>query len=65
MALIKDGAVIDDTWIMLADDAELPDAPVIVTLDRWLAERDQLIGSNVPFGVRLGRVNRPPRSRAT
>ena len=59
MVLIKDGAVIDDPWIMLADDAELPNSPVIVTLDRWLAERDRLIGRNIPLGVRLGSGRSP------
>ncbi len=53
MALIKDGAVADDVWITVADDAELPDAPAIVTLDRWQAERDRLIGRNTPLGIRL------------
>ena len=53
MALIKDGAVVDDAWITVADDAELPDAPAIVTLDRWQAERDRLIGRNAPLGIRL------------
>ncbi len=53
MALIKDGAVVDDDWITVADDVELPDAPVIVTFDRWRSERDRLIGRNTPLGIRL------------
>ena len=53
MALIKDGAVVDDVWITAADDVELPDVPVIVTLNRWQVERDRLIGRNAPLGIRL------------
>ena len=54
MALIKDGAVVADAWVAVADDEDLPAArPAIVTLDRWRAEREALIGRNAPLGVRL------------
>ncbi len=53
MALIKDGAVVEDAWITVSDDAALPDAPVIVSFERWQAERDRLKGRNAPLGIRL------------
>ena len=54
MALIKDGAVVDDSWVAVADDEQLPAArPVIVSLDRWRAQRDALVGRNAALGVRL------------
>ena len=53
MALVKDGRVVDDAWVSIADEVELPDGAVIVTLDRWRTERDSLIGRNAPIGVRL------------
>ena len=59
MALIKDGAVVDDAWITVSDDAALPDAPVIVSFDRWKAERDHLIGRNAPLGIRLASGQSP------
>lgn len=60
MALIKDGAVVDDPWVAVADDADLPQArPAIVTLERWRAERDALIGRNAPLGVRLASDRSP------
>lgn len=60
MALIKDGAVVDDPWVAVADEADLPEArPAIVTLERWRAERDALIGRNAPLGVRLASDRSP------
>ena len=53
MVLVKDGVAVDDPWISVADDEDLPNAPAIVTLDRWRAERDALAGRNAPTGVRL------------
>lgn len=44
----------DDAWTHVADDETLPSAaPAIVSLERWLAERDALAGRNAPLGVRL------------
>ena len=54
MPLIKNGAVIDDPWIVIADDEPLPvSRPVIVSLARWLAEGETLRGRNGLVGVRL------------
>ncbi len=51
MALIRNGAVVDDAWTAVADDDELPDAPAIVTLDRWRADHDALNGREAPYAV--------------
>jgi uncharacterized protein (DUF934 family) len=55
MALIRDGAAIDDAWVTVGDDDGMPDArPAIITLERWRTDREALIGRNAPLGVRLG-----------
>ncbi len=54
MPIIKNGEVITDPWVLIADDEAVPvSSPVIVSLTRWLAERDALRGRNGPVGVRL------------
>ena len=54
MPLIRNGVIVADDWIAVADDAPLPDGrPVIVSLNRWQAERAALVGRNAPVGVRL------------
>jgi uncharacterized protein (DUF934 family) len=60
MPLIRENGVVSDPWIFVGDDAELPaDGPVIVTLARWLAERDVLRARKTPLGVRLKSDQRP------
>jgi len=60
MPLLKEGRVADDPWLTVADDAELPLGRfVIVTLDRWRAQRDTLVGRNAPLGIRLRSDQRP------
>lgn len=54
MALIKGGRVADDTYVSVADDAALPNAPaIIVSLKRWQAEKAALSASNAAIGVLL------------
>ena len=54
MPLIKHGRLVEDPWVSLDDDAELPrEAPVIVTLERWRGERDALIRRGGRLGIRL------------
>jgi len=54
MAILKHGALQPNDWLTVADDAALPEGkPAVVTLDRWLKERDTLLGRNAPLGVRL------------
>ncbi len=60
MPLIKHGRLVEDPWVSLDDDAELPrEAPVIVTLERWRAERDALIDRGGLLGIRLA-ADQPP-----
>ena len=52
--LIKNGALIEDSWQRLDDDTALPDAiDVIVSLPRWQAQRDTLKQHNGNTGVCL------------
>ena len=54
MPLLKDGALVDDPWVTVDDGTQLPmDGPAIVSLERWQAHRDALLGRNAPLGIRL------------
>jgi uncharacterized protein (DUF934 family) len=52
MALWRRGGFAEETFSRLADDAPAPpEGPVIVSLERWLAEREALAARNGPVGV--------------
>ena len=54
MPLLKNGALVEDPWQTLGADDPLPaDAPVILPVARWLAERETLGGRDAPVGVRV------------
>jgi uncharacterized protein (DUF934 family) len=54
MRIIKDGAIVEDAWIHLADGAELPaSGDVIVSLERYREQRDALRQRSGQLGVRL------------
>jgi uncharacterized protein (DUF934 family) len=55
MPLLRDGqAVGEDAWQPIEDGASLPaDGKVVVSYDRFLAEREALQGRNSPVGVRV------------
>jgi uncharacterized protein (DUF934 family) len=58
MPLVKDGALVADSWTRIADDAALPgDGAVAVSFKRWQAERETLLGRNAPVGVYLGNTD--------
>jgi uncharacterized protein (DUF934 family) len=58
MPLVRDGALVEDRWVRIADDAALPgDGAVIVSFKRWQAERPSLLGRNSPVGVALGNTD--------
>ena len=60
MPLIKHGTATDDPWTHVTDGEQVPvSTPVIVSLERWKAERDDLIGHNAPFGIRLRSDEQP------
>ena len=43
----------DDIFTDVADEDEIPEGPVILSLTRFQAEGDALIGANRPVGVRV------------
>ena len=52
--LVKNGQVVEDQWVTVADDAAIPfNRPAIVPLDRWRRERARLDSRNAPLGIRL------------
>jgi uncharacterized protein (DUF934 family) len=52
--------VANDTFIAVADDAELPQSGgAIVSLARFQKERETLLGRNAPIGVRLTAAESP------
>lgn len=53
MPLIREGALVEDPWTPVADDAALPPGPAVVSLERWQAERETLVARNEPLGIRL------------
>lgn len=54
MPLLKDGRVAEDAWISAADDQPVAtDRPVIISFERWQAQRASFDGRNAPLGVRL------------
>lgn len=54
MALIRQGKLVEDPYTKLADDDALPVAgAVLVSLNRWQADREALLERESPVGVRL------------
>lgn len=54
MPIFRNGREIRDEWTVVGDDEDLPvGAPAIVTLARWVRERDILAGRNASVGVML------------
>ena len=54
MPLVKNGKAVADPFTRLADEEPLPNCdPVIVSLERWQAERGRLLSREAPVGLRL------------
>lgn len=53
MPLIRNGALAENVFAEVADGAPLPEGPALVSLKRFLAERETLVARNAPLGVRL------------
>jgi uncharacterized protein (DUF934 family) len=54
MALLRDTGIVADRFVAVGDDEPLPaGTPVLVSLERWRAERQTLLGRNTEIGVRL------------
>ena len=54
MQIIKDQQIIDDNRSYVADDAELKNGDISVSLARWKKDKQQLLKSNGNIGVRIG-----------
>ena len=60
MPLLKDGRSVAAPWHAVADGEALPEASaVLLSVERWQAERDELRGSNRSLGVRLANDQSP------
>ncbi len=59
MPIVKDGALIEDAWTRLDDDADLVVGPVIVSLTRWQEQREILAARNAPLGIVLASDEKP------
>jgi len=59
MGLIKNGAIVEDTWQHVSEDGELPAGDVIVGLGRYTAERDALLSRDGKLGVKLTAEDQP------
>jgi uncharacterized protein (DUF934 family) len=57
--LIKSGAYTQDSFAPVADDAALPEGPVLVSLARFQKERETLLERNSPIGVKLQASENP------
>jgi uncharacterized protein (DUF934 family) len=52
-SVIKQRQIVEDAWRHVADDAELPTGPIIISFARWRQERATLRERGEPVGVRL------------
>jgi uncharacterized protein (DUF934 family) len=60
MALLKQGAVVADTFKDVSQDSALPDSgALIVSLEQWREHRDSLLSRGEPLGILL-RSNEKP-----
>ncbi len=57
--IIKSGACAPDIYAAVADDAALPEGPVLVSLARFKKDREALLARNTPVGVRLQSSENP------
>jgi len=53
MSLIKNNEFVENAFARVADEEPLPDGAIIVSVKRWLSEREPLGARNGPLGVRL------------
>lgn len=54
MPLIKNGRLVDDPWLWVADASPIPaSGAVAVSLARWNTEQQALLARREPLGVRL------------
>jgi len=59
MTLIKNAQIIQDNWNYLVEDQPLQATNNIVNLDYWQTNKETLISSGKPVGLRLGGDENP------
>ncbi len=60
MPLIKAGALVADSWVHVDDGDPLPsDGPIVVSLERFQEERDELVARGAPLGLHLKSDQKP------
>lgn len=58
MPLVRDGLLVADPWIVIADAADLPEeGGAIVSFGRWKVESGALAGRNAPLGLSLANTD--------
>ncbi len=53
MQVIKNRQIVEFDWQLIADDAEPASGPIIVSLARYLREREYLLRRNAGLGIKL------------
>ena len=53
MQIVKDKKIIDDTWNYVADDAELVNGNITISLARWNQDHQQLLAHEGKLGLRI------------
>ena len=61
MALVKNNLIIQDDWSLVEDGAVLPEGPVIVSLQRWLDDRESLLRRSGNLGIVLRSSENPEK----
>ncbi len=59
MPFIRNNAFVESPFAHVADGEALPDGAVVVSLSRFLAERESLMQRNAPLGVRIASSETP------
>ncbi len=53
MKILKDQQIIEDSWLHIADDSDLSDGDITVSLTRWQQQADELTNHKGNIGIRL------------
>ncbi len=53
MQIIKNRAIVEDSWQLLEMDEPLVEGNIIVPFERWLSEREQLLAHSGSLGVKM------------
>ncbi len=53
MKIIKDKQIIEDSWRHIADDEEISNGDITVSLERWNKEKTALVNHQGKIGIRI------------